>query len=259
MRFAIAGAALALVLGGPARALAQGQNEIRDSRPEAPKTLKAAAPIDFTGNWVSVVTEDWRWRMLTPEKGDYASVPMTAAALKLADNWDPAKDEAAGNSCKAYGVGGIMRVPGRLRIGWLDDDTLKIDTDAGQQTRLLHFGAPLVKGAKTWKGVSSAMWEAPPQGGGRGGGRGGAAPAGQLKVVTTKMKSGYLRKNGVPYSDKAEITEFYVMTKEGNDDWLIVTTLVNDPQYLTEPFITSTNFKREADNSKWSPTPCSAR
>jgi len=116
-----------------------------------------------------------------------------------------------------------------------------------------------VKGAGTWQGVSSAMWEAPPAGGGRGGGRGGPAAAGQLKVVTTKMKPGYLRKNGVPYSDKAEITEYFVTTKENNDEWLIVTTIVNDPMYLTEPFITSTNFKKESDNSKWSPTPCSAR
>ena len=64
----------------------------------------AGAPIDMTGYWVSIVTEDWRFRMVTPAKGDYASVPVNAEARKVADAWDPAKDEAEGNQCKAYGA-----------------------------------------------------------------------------------------------------------------------------------------------------------
>src|SRR6266705_3624887 len=75
---------------------------------------RAAAPIDVTGYWVSAVTEDWRWRMLTPPKGDYSSVPLNDEGRKAADGWDPAKDEASGNACKAYGGAAIMRVPGRL-------------------------------------------------------------------------------------------------------------------------------------------------
>src|SRR5262249_10292739 len=108
--------------------------------PQSPRTAKAAAPVDFTGNWVSVVTEDWRWRMVTPIKGDFASVPLNAEGRKIGDTWDPAKDEAAGNACKAYGAAAIMRVPGRLRISWQDDNTLKIETDSGTQTRVFHFG-----------------------------------------------------------------------------------------------------------------------
>ena len=58
----------------------------------APPTPRAAAPVDLTGYWVSVVTEDWRFRMVTPPKGDYASVPLNAEARRVADAWDPSKD-----------------------------------------------------------------------------------------------------------------------------------------------------------------------
>src|SRR5690349_7317495 len=105
----------------------------------APSTAKAASPADLTGYWVSVVTEDYRWRMVTPLKGDAASVPINDAARKIVDAWDPAKDDAAGLQCKSYGAPAIMRVPGRLHITWQDDNTLKIDTDSGMQTRLFHF------------------------------------------------------------------------------------------------------------------------
>ena len=77
----------------------------RAGRPAA-AAPRAAAPIDLTGYWVSVITEDWRWRMVTPPKGDYASLPINMDAKKVADAWDPAKDEAAGEACKAYGAPG---------------------------------------------------------------------------------------------------------------------------------------------------------
>jgi len=80
--------------------------------------------------------------MMTPAKGDYASVPLNADAARVADTWDPARDEAAGEQCRSYGAPAIMRVPGRLHITWQDDATLRIDTDAGSQTRLLRFGVP---------------------------------------------------------------------------------------------------------------------
>src|SRR2546423_2932472 len=125
-------------------------------------TPRALSPIDLTGNWVSIVTEDWRFRMVTPPKGDYASVPLNAAARAVADKWDPAKDEAEGNACKSYGAANIMRTPGRLRISWENDTTLKIEADAGQQTRLLHFG-PAAGAAQavepSWQGYSVAEWE----------------------------------------------------------------------------------------------------
>ena len=227
---------------------------------------KADAPIDLTGYWVSIVTEDWRFRMVTPAKGDYASVPLNAEARKVADTWDPAKDEAAGNQCKSYGAAALMRVPGRIHITWENDSTLRIDTDAGTQTRLFHFGGqPPQTGEPQWQGYSVAKWE----GSGVGRGRepspaGGTAErqtrGGSLKVVTTRMRPGFLRKNGVPYSGNAVLTEYYSRTMEPNgDSWLIVTTVVEDPQYLNQPFITSTHFRKQADASGWNPTPCTAR
>jgi hypothetical protein len=244
----------------------------------APAAAQTAAPIDLTGYWVSIVTEDWRFRMVTPAKGDYASVPISQAGRAAADMWDPAKDEAAGEQCKSYGAAGLMRVPGRLHITWENENTMRIDTDAGTQTRLFHFGAggggrgggPLTaptptppSGEPTWQGDSVATWEVA-GGGGRGGRGGGGAPAaprgGSLKVVTTHMRPGYLRKNGVPYSANTVLTEYFDRTVETNgDSWLIVTTTVEDPMYLTGPFYTSTHFKKEADGAKWSPSPCTSK
>jgi hypothetical protein len=225
-----------------------------------PAAPRAAAPIDLTGYWVSVVTEDWRYRMVTPTRGDYQSVPMTPEAVKVADAWDPAADEAAGNQCKSYGAAAIMRVPGRIRVSWPDDATLKLETDAGTQTRLLRFGAVRsTPGAPTWQGESSAQWELP-----RGRGRAGGAPAdaprnGALKAVTTNMRAGYLRKNGVPYSERAMLTEYFNLVRHGNgDQWLVVTAIVEDPMYLRQPFIVSSQFRRQADGAGWGPTPCSS-
>jgi len=221
--------------------------------PQGPKTPKAGAPIDLTGYWVAIVTEDWRYRMVTPPKGDYASVPITPEAKKAADAWDPAKDEAAGEQCRSYGAPAIMRVPGRLHIVWENDNTLRIDTDAGTQTRLFHFDAKAAPTAPQWQGFSAAKWDIP--GGARGPNRGGS-----LKVVTTHIRPGYLRKNGVPYSGDALLTEYYSRTAEPNgDSWLIVTTIVEDPKYLTQPFITSTHFRLQPDAAGWNPQPCTSR
>jgi hypothetical protein len=223
--------------------------------PAAP--ARAIAPVDLTGYWVSIVTEDWRWRMMTPAKGDYASVPLNAEGARAADMWDPAKDEAAGEQCRSYGAPAIMRVPGRLHVTWQDDNTLRIDTDAGTQTRLFHFGSSQTPaGDPTWQGYSAAVWEL------GAGGRRGVAPilAGSLKVVTTGLRPGYLRKNGVPYSANTNLTEYFNTTREDNgDSWLIVTTVVQDPRYLNGRFFTSSHFKKLPDAFGWKPTPCAAR
>ena len=103
------------------------------------KSAQAAAPVDFTGYWVSVVTEDWRWRMVTPIRGDFASIPLNNEGRKIGNAWDPDKDTAAGEQCKSYGAPAIMRVPGRVHISWADENTLKVETDAGTQTRLFQL------------------------------------------------------------------------------------------------------------------------
>ena len=195
--------------------------------------------------------------MVTPMKGDWAGVPLNAEGRKMTEAWDPLKDDAAGEQCKAYGAPAITRVPGRLHIYWADDNTLRVDTDAGTQTRLLRFGpAPAPSGEPQWQGVSIAQWEFP----GPGGRRAAQAAGGDLKVVTTHMRPGYLQKNGVPYSGNAVLTEYFHRTVEDNgDSWLIVTTIVEDPQYLTGPFLRSTHFKKEPGGAKWDPSQCEAR
>jgi hypothetical protein len=243
-----------LFLAGTMELRAQG-NGPASAPPPPPPTARSTARIDLTGYWVSLVTEDWRWRMVTPARGDYQSVPISLAAKTMADAWDPAKDEAQGEQCKSYGAAGIMRVPGRLHITWENDDTLKVETDAGRQTRLLHFGKwKALPGEPAWQGDSVASWESKIP-------RGGKIPLSQnLKVITTHMRPGYLRKNGVPYGTDAVMTEYWDLHKEANGmDWIAITTVIQDPTYLQEPYITSPNFKKEPDGSKWDPTPCSSR
>jgi hypothetical protein len=264
--------------------------------PPAP-TPRAQAPRDVTGYWVSVVTEDWHWRMVTPRKGDYTSLPLNAEGRRLADRWDPALGSSSGQACQAFGAAAIMRVPGRVRIAWEDDATLKIDTDAGTQTRRFFFGrqasrgwrvnargeiewfevgrdAPVPAVPRSWQGYSVAGWELAPDpgavrnavffAGGLGTGPDGAGTVvpgryGSLHVVTTLMKPGWLRRNGVPYSEGARLTEDYdFRTEDDGTEWFTVTTVVEDPKYLLAPFVTSTDFRKEADGTKWRPTSCSA-
>lgn len=243
---AIAAAVVAVM---PPDSSAQGG--ARGAGPGAPaQTARAAAPRDLTGYWVSVVTEHWHLRMLMPPKGDYSMLPLTPAARKIADAWDPARDAAAGEQCKAYGAPNIMRTPGRLHVHWADDNTLRMDIDSGTQTRLFRFNAAAAStGAAQWQGQSAANWQGL-------GGRGGRA-SGQLRVVTTNMRPGYLRKNGVPYSETARLEEFFETFAEPNgDSWLVVTSIVTDPRYLTQPYATTYPFKKIGDGAGWDPTPC---
>jgi hypothetical protein len=240
---------LPLILSVEARAQRRGGAEAGP-----PASPRAAAPIDLTGQWVAIISEDWRWRMITPAKGDIVSIPLNLQGQHTAEAWDPAKDEAAGEQCKAYGAPGLMRGPIRMRISWLDDNTLKLETDYGIQTRLLRFGnAATTAAPRSWQGATAAQWIV------RGGGR-GSQRFGSLKTVTTNLRPGYLRKNGVPYSERAVFTEYWdVHALPNGDKYLVNTNVVEDPVYLQLPFETAIHYKLERDTSKWDPTPCDAR
>jgi hypothetical protein len=221
-----------------------------------PTTPRAAAPFDPAGYWVAIISEDWRWRMITPAKGDFPSIPMSRQGQRVAEAWDPAKDEAAGEQCRAYGAPGLMRAPTRLHFTWRDDNTLELETDYGRQVRLFRFGgAPAAPGAKGWQGVSTAEWIV------GGGGRGpGPVLRGSMKSVTTQLRPGYLRKNGVPYSASTVFTEYWDLHTEANgDQYLVDTNIVEDPVYLQAPWVTAIHFKKEPNGAKWDPSSCDAR
>ncbi len=244
----------ALLFTPPQNAYAQrGGAAGRGGRGASPRD---AAPIDLTGYWVSVITEDWKLRMVTPPKGVYETLTLNAEGRRVGDTWDPAKDEAAGEQCRAYGAANIMRLPGRLHITWENDNTLRIDTDSGTQTRLFHFGsAPSTLGEPSWQGYSAAEWQT------AAGGRGAPQQrSGNLKVVTTNLRAGYVRKNGAPYSNRTVVTEYYDLnTLPNGDQYLTVTTKVDDFVYFSRFYLTSSDFKKLPDATSWNPTPCSAR
>jgi hypothetical protein len=238
----------------PAQAQRDGQGG-RGAQPPA-GTAQAEAPFDVTGYWASVITQNWRLRMVTPARGDYIGIPLNVEAKKVADAWDPAKDETAGNQCKGYTAASIMMNPEHLHVSWQDANTLRMDIDEGSQTRLFHFGSwKSPGGAPGWQGDSVAEWSA------RTSLSEASSPAARgLKVITTNLKPGYLRKNGVPFSAKATLTEYFdVFTEPDGDTLLIVTSEVRDPVYLDNPWIVTAQFKRRADASGWDPTPCSSR
>ena len=214
-------------------------------------SAREVAPIDLTGNWVSIVTEDWRYRILTGVAGDNEGYNLTELGTRVAESWDPAADEAAGEACKAYGAAGIMRQPSRLQISWENDNVLRIDTDAGMQTRLLKFGrAQDESGANTWQGVSNARWSTRAQGR-------NTVIGNSLEIETHGMREGYLLRHGIPYSDQASMQEYYnLVTQDDGTEYLIVLSVVTDPVFLAAPAITSSNFRREADDSRWDPTEC---
>ena len=239
-----------------------GAQARRAPEASAPATARASAPMDITGHWVALITDDWVYRMITPAKGDVSYIPLNAEGRRIAEAWDPARDQAAGEECKGYAAPAIMRLPSRVHITWQDDNTLKLDIDTGMQTRVFHFGQREPQGTRSWQGWSSASWQfsgtteqfypGPTS-------LGQVKRAGSLRVDTNNLRAGYLRKNGVPFSENAFMTEYYnLIVEDDGNQYLAIQTFVADPRYLTGHFVRTVQFKREPDASKRNPSPCSA-
>lgn len=219
--------------------------------PAAPQTGKTAAPVDLTGYWVSIVTEDWIERM-SPDS------PPSGTGGRGGLRGQGGGQAAPAEPCRVYGAAGSLRVPGRLNVTWVDDNTLKIEMDAGTQTRLLQFNPTTARPTeKTLQGYSVATWEI--SGGGRGGARGagGAGPAvprwGSLRVVTTNLRGGYLLSSRSSYSENAVLTEHFTHHSDFGVDYFTVTATVEDGPSTR---ITSSTFKKEPNGSKFKPAPC---
>ena len=246
------------------------------ARAAAAPSARTQAPFDPTGYWVSLITQNWRYRMVVPGKGEYADVPINIKAKQLADAWSAGADEAAGKACEAYGAAIIMRNPERLHIAWLDDNTLRVDTDAGMQTRLLHFLPPAVPSPSgqiappprpqsampsIGQGYSVARWILA---GVLAGGMAPALPAqapnqprfGSLVVNTDDLLPGLLRKNGIPYSAGARVTEYWDLRQLAARQWISISVQVDDPEYLQTPYIYDAICQKEPDGSRWTPAPC---
>jgi hypothetical protein len=253
--------------------------QARGGQQQRASTAKASSPIDLTGYWTAVITEDWHVRMLTARKGDFGSgppgavsqvgvgrlgeganpaqegnIPYNIKGAQAALAWDSAKDAAEGNACKAYGAPGIMRQPAHLHFTWQDDNTLRMEADFGDQTRLFHFGGGAPSSQEpSLQGYSAASWIIM----GGGGGQANYERSGSLKAITTRMKPGYYWKNGMPYTGNAVLKEnFFLLQLPDNSTWLTITQQVDDPEYLREPFVVNYHFKKLPDGSRWKPTPC---
>lgn len=255
-----------VAVGSAASLLLSGMTPLHaGDAPPRTENARQRAPIDLTGYWVSLITEDWRYRMVTPPRGEAVNVPITPEGRKLTQAYDPDRDEQAGEQCRAYGAPGIMRMPTRLHITWQDDNTIKIETDTGRQTRLLHFNGTAATAATTapsWQGYSQAAWEdsnvrlrgfavgslnqSPPS----------PPRNGSLRAITTRLRPGYLRTNGVPYSENAVLTEYFDRHTSMGVDYITHTRIVADPVYLSEPYVVTSHFRKEPNGSKWSPTDC---
>src|SRR5215471_4383649 len=226
---------LSAMLATSVHTLARGQSRGASASASG---ARASASFDLTGYWTSVVTQDWRWRMVTPARGDYGSIPITLDAKKAGDAWDPSADERASEQCKGYGAPAIMALPTRLHISWQDDNNLKVETDTGTQTRAFRFGTVAPRsGPPTWQGQSAAQWD---------------RSSGSLRVVTNNLRPGYLQKNGVPYDADVVVTEHWdEFVAPNGDRWITITSIVDDAKYLRQPWVRAFNFRREPDGSKW--------
>jgi len=205
--------------------------------------VPAVAQIDLSGEWNPMFHEDQPERIPGPEIGDYLGLPITDAARLRAEAWDAEILTLPEHQCKPHPADYGPRGPFNLRI-WKEVDTptqqiIAWHTHGSWQApeRTIYMDGrphPPEYAAHTWQGFSTGKWDGD-----------------ILTVTTTHLKIGWIRRNGIPRSDRATLTEHWIR----HDDRLTLVSIVNDPVYLTEPFIRSTDFLLDP-HQQIDPYPC---
>jgi hypothetical protein len=190
----------------------------------------AEAQIDLAGMWGQRFHEDSPERGGGPEIGDYTGLPVNDAARLRADSWTASKWTMPERQCEPHPADYGPRGPASLRIESVVDP---ISQDVAEwhvtimwqlQRRIIYMDGrphPSAHAQHSWQGFSTGEWE-----------------NGMLKVTTTHLKEGWVRRNGLPRSDKATLTEYFIR----NDDYLTLVTIVDDPVYLTEPLVRTSDW-----------------
>jgi hypothetical protein len=208
-------------------------------------SLPAFAQVDLSGEWAPRYHEDQPERLNGPEIGDYLGLPINDAARLRGDSWDASLLTLPEHQCKPHPADYGPRGPANLRI------SKEVDTES-QQLIAYHTHIswqapertiwmdgrehPPDYAAHTWQGFSTGKWEGD-----------------MLTVTTTHLKTGWIRRNGIPRSDRATLTEHWIR----HGDYLTLVSIVTDPAYLTEPFIRTTNWVLDP-RQQIAPYPCEA-
>jgi hypothetical protein len=201
------------------------------------------AQVDLSGGWDSIRHEDQIERGAGPEIGDYTGVPINDQARSRADAWDAEKWTQPEHECEPHPADYGARGGGSMRI-WAEANPATLEVTAWhtemmwmQPRRAIymdHRQHPAEDAIHTWQGFSTGEWVGD-----------------TLKVTTTHLKEGWIRRNGIPRSDKATMVEYFIR----NGDYLTVVTIVQDPVYLTEPFIRTSDWKLDL-GYKTKPSTC---
>jgi hypothetical protein len=190
-----------------------------------------AAELNLSGNWLPMYHEDWPERGDGPELGDYLGLSISDGARRAGLSWDASRMSVEEHQCQVHVSPYIYRGPTQLHF-WEERDpetqrviAIKNYLSNYQQTRTIWMDSrphPSEYAAHTWMGFSTGKWE-------------GSA----LKVYTTHIKQGFLRRNGLPESDQATLTEYFIRY---GDSLLTHVSILTDPVYLAEPLIRSQDF-----------------
>ena len=202
----------------------------------------AAAQVDLSGSWGARYHEDLNERIPGPDLGDFLGLPINDAARQWALAWNPSRLTLAEHQCQVHVAPYIYRGPLQLRI-WEERDpasqkllAIKNYISTYEQTRTIWMDGrphPPEYAAHTWEGFSTGRWDGD-----------------MLTVETTHIKQGWIRRNGLPESDRATLVEHFIR----HGDYLTHISIVTDPVYLTEPLVKSQNFvlmQRQLPETAW--------